>query len=253
MQTIFDSPGGTDPVALDLGSMGKGQAWVNGHHLGRYWLLLAPSSGCSSCDYRGPYNSDKCRTDCGEPSQRWQVIVSFIASFFVLIARRTTLSDYNSCARISFPASVYISAISVAMPWLSHLHFPCIISLVLMWSWQHRYHIPRAWLQPSGNLLVLFEEIGGDVTTISLVTRSAHAVCAHIDQSQPPPVQSWTAHLSMGALISSPAEALLECAAGQHISHIKFASFGNPRGSCGHFHHGKCHAMGSSEVVQKVN
>lgn len=75
MQTTFDAPGGTDPVALDLGSMGKGQAWVNGHHLGRYWLLLAPKSGCSTCDYRGAYNPDRCRTNCGEPSQRWQVIM----------------------------------------------------------------------------------------------------------------------------------------------------------------------------------
>lgn len=180
-KTTFDSPGGTDPVALDLGSMGKGQAWVNGHHLGRYWLLLAPSSGCSSCDYRGAYYSDKCRTDCGQPSQRW-------------------------------------------------------------------YHIPRAWLKATGNLLVLFEEIGGDVTNISLATRSAHAVCAHIDESQPPPVQSVTLSSSHSPI----AEALLECAAGQHISHIKFASFGNPRGSCGHFHHGKCHATDSTEVVHKL-
>lgn len=183
-KTTFDAPGGTDPVALDLGSMGKGQAWVNGHHLGRYWLLLAQETGCSACDYRGPYNSAKCLTNCGEPSQRW-------------------------------------------------------------------YHIPRAWLQPTGNLLVLFEEIGGDVSKISLVTRSAHAVCSHVADSQPSPVQSWPAHRSMDAS-SGPAEVLLECAAGQHISHIKFASFGNPRGSCGHFHRGKCHAVESSEVVQKL-
>jgi hypothetical protein len=121
-----------------------------------------------------------------------------------------------------------------------------------MWSWRYRYHIPRAWLQPTGNLLVLFEEIGGDVSKISLVTRSAHAVCSHVAESQPSPVQSWSAHRSMDAS-SGPAEVLLECAAGQHISHIKFASFGNPQGSCGHFHRGKCHAVESSEVVQKVN
>lgn len=76
-QTTFDAPKGTDPVALDLGSMGKGQAWVNGHHMGRYWpSVLASQSGCSTCDYRGAYDADKCRTNCGKPSQRWQVIIS---------------------------------------------------------------------------------------------------------------------------------------------------------------------------------
>ncbi|KAK3005555.1 hypothetical protein RJ639_016353, partial [Escallonia herrerae] len=68
--THFDAPGGTDPVVLNLGSMGKGQAWVNGHHIGRYWTLVSPKDGCQrTCDYRGAYNSAKCTTNCGEPTQ----------------------------------------------------------------------------------------------------------------------------------------------------------------------------------------
>nr|AAF70821.1 beta-galactosidase [Solanum lycopersicum] len=71
-KTKFDAPGGTDPVALDFSSMGKGQAWVNGHHVGRYWTLVAPNNGCGrTCDYRGAYHSDKCRTNCGEITQAW--------------------------------------------------------------------------------------------------------------------------------------------------------------------------------------
>lgn len=35
-----------------------------------------------------------------------------------------------------------------------------------------RYHVPRSWLKPTGNLLVVFEEIGGDASKISLVKRS---------------------------------------------------------------------------------
>lgn len=74
-QTYFDAPPGTDPVALDLESMGKGQAWVNGHHIGRYWTLVAPKNGCqNTCDYRGSYNSDKCTTNCGKPTQTWYVL-----------------------------------------------------------------------------------------------------------------------------------------------------------------------------------
>ncbi|CAJ1939116.1 unnamed protein product [Sphenostylis stenocarpa] len=69
-KTYFDVPGGTDPVALDLKSMGKGQAWVNGHHIGRYWTRVSPESGCKQvCDYRGAYDSDKCLTNCGKPTQ----------------------------------------------------------------------------------------------------------------------------------------------------------------------------------------
>lgn len=34
-----------------------------------------------------------------------------------------------------------------------------------------RYHIPRSWLTPTGNLLVVFEEWGGDPTWMSLVER----------------------------------------------------------------------------------
>ncbi|KAI4357584.1 hypothetical protein L6164_001523 [Bauhinia variegata] len=51
----------------------KGQAWVNGKSLGRYWTsYLADQNGCSStCDYRGAYSASKCMTNCGEPTQRW--------------------------------------------------------------------------------------------------------------------------------------------------------------------------------------
>ncbi|KAG2308889.1 hypothetical protein Bca52824_028637 [Brassica carinata] len=69
-KTYFNTPDGTDPVVLDLGSMGKGQAWVNGHHIGRYWSIVAQKDGCDrTCDYRGAYTSDKCTTNCGKPTQ----------------------------------------------------------------------------------------------------------------------------------------------------------------------------------------
>lgn len=39
-KTLFDAPGGNDPLALNLGSMGKGEVWVNGQSIGRYWVSL---------------------------------------------------------------------------------------------------------------------------------------------------------------------------------------------------------------------
>ncbi|KAJ8545578.1 hypothetical protein K7X08_018161 [Anisodus acutangulus] len=67
----FSPPEGRGPVSLNLSSMGKGQAWVNGQHVGRYWSSYrSPSTGCSdNCDYRGAYDSWKCLKICGQPAQ----------------------------------------------------------------------------------------------------------------------------------------------------------------------------------------
>ncbi|XP_027343447.1 beta-galactosidase 7-like [Abrus precatorius] len=69
----FKAPLGTNPVVVDLQGMGKGQAWVNGQSIGRYWSSwTSPTNGCSdTCDYRGKYEPAKCNTNCGNPSQRW--------------------------------------------------------------------------------------------------------------------------------------------------------------------------------------
>ncbi|PON61833.1 Glycoside hydrolase [Parasponia andersonii] len=37
-KVVFDAPSGNDSVALNLSTMGKGEAWVNGHSIGRYWV-----------------------------------------------------------------------------------------------------------------------------------------------------------------------------------------------------------------------
>jgi hypothetical protein len=58
-------------VALDMGSMGKGQVWVNGRHAGRYWSYRAHSRGCGRCSYAGTYREDQCTSNCGDLSQRW--------------------------------------------------------------------------------------------------------------------------------------------------------------------------------------
>ncbi|XP_021902005.1 beta-galactosidase 7 isoform X2 [Carica papaya] len=70
----FKAPLGTDPVVVDLLGLGKGEAWINGHSIGRYWpSFIADEQGCSDavCDYRGSYNGDKCVSNCGQPTQRY--------------------------------------------------------------------------------------------------------------------------------------------------------------------------------------
>ena len=71
IQTSFDAPEGTDPVAVDFTGMGKGEAWLNGQSIGRYWpALSSQNSGCTDhCDYRGTYSSGKCLRKCGKPQQ----------------------------------------------------------------------------------------------------------------------------------------------------------------------------------------
>ncbi|KAG5543125.1 hypothetical protein RHGRI_016020 [Rhododendron griersonianum] len=104
-RAYFDAPEGDEPLALDMLSMGKGQAWINGQSIGRYWPVYAQGN-CSTCSYVGTYRKTDCLSGCGKPTQRW-------------------------------------------------------------------YHVPRSWLQPTQNLLVIFEELFGDVFKIALVKRTS--------------------------------------------------------------------------------
>lgn len=181
-KVMFLAPEGTGPLALNLASMGKGQAWVNGQSVGRYWpAYLSPSSGCTdNCDYRGSYDASKCQKDCGRPAQ--------------------TL-----------------------------------------------YHVPRSWINPGENLLVLHEEIGGDPSKVSVVTRTGQEICAVISQKDPAPVDSWKPNTE---LMPDGPQVQLSCEAGWRITSIRFASFGNPQGSCGAFAPGACHSEVASLIEQ---
>ena len=94
LRTTFDMPDTDEPLALDLSSMQKGMAWLNGRCIGRYWL--APGIG---------------------KSEAW-------------------LSPPIEDVRAGAPTQCY-------------------------------YHLPAEWLKEK-NVLVLFEEIGGDPTAICL-------------------------------------------------------------------------------------
>lgn len=176
-KTFFNAPAGNDPLALDMGSMGKGQIWINGRSIGRYWPSYKASGSCGSCDYRGTYNEKKCQSNCGESSQRW-------------------------------------------------------------------YHVPRSWLNPTGNLLVVLEEWGGDPSGIAMVKRTVGSVCADISEMQPS-INNW--HTKTYQI----PKAHLLCPAGQKMSQIKFASFGTPQGVCGSYSEGACHAHKSYDAFEK--
>ncbi|CAH9119279.1 unnamed protein product [Cuscuta epithymum] len=178
----FNAPDGDEPLALDMTSMGKGQIWINGQNLGRYWTAYA-SGKCTRCDYVGPFKPQKCQLGCGQPTQRW-------------------------------------------------------------------YHVPRSWLKPSENLLVLFEELGGDPTRISVVKRSVSTLCADVGEIHPS-IKNWEIEGFGGPKEPPKPKVHLHCGPGQSISSIKFASFGTPLGTCGTFQQGPCHALSSYSVLEK--
>ncbi|KAK2969871.1 hypothetical protein RJ640_030180, partial [Escallonia rubra] len=172
-KATFLAPEGSGPLMLNLASMGKGQAWVNGQGIGRYWpAYISPSTGCvDTCDYRGTYEPFKCLKKCGQPAQ--------------------TL-----------------------------------------------YHIPRSWVHPGQNLLVLHEELGGDPSKVSVLTQTGKEVCAHVSEADPSQADSWKPYSDVK---SQGPEVRLACEQGWHITSINFASFGRPEGECGAFSPGSCH------------
>ncbi|XP_022147711.1 beta-galactosidase-like isoform X2 [Momordica charantia] len=70
-KTNFNTPAGNEPLALDMSSMGKGQIWINGRSIGRYWPAYAASGSCGKCSYAGIFTEKKCLSNCGQPSQKW--------------------------------------------------------------------------------------------------------------------------------------------------------------------------------------
>lgn len=114
-----------------------------------------------------------------------------------------------------------------------------------------RYHLPRSWLKPTQNLLVLFEELGGDPTRITLVKRSTTSVCADVAEYHPN-IKNWQIESYGRTEEFHKPKVHLRCGPGQSISSIKFASFGTPLGTCGTFQQGTCHAPSSYTTLEKV-
>lgn len=114
-----------------------------------------------------------------------------------------------------------------------------------------RYHVPRSWLKPSGNQLIVLEELGGNPAGITLVKRTMDRVCADIFEGQPSLKNSQI--IGSSKVNSLQSKAHLWCAPGLKISKIQFASFGVPQGTCGSFREGSCHAHKSYDALQRVH
>ncbi|XP_057500684.1 beta-galactosidase 13-like [Actinidia eriantha] len=118
---------------------------------------------------------------------------------------------------------------------------------------QSEYHIPRSFLTPGKNLLVLFEETGGNPDGIEVLLVNRDTICSFISEDHPPSAKSWEKN---GGKLQAAVEdvktgAHLTCPDGKKIKFVDFASFGDPFGSCGNFVEGKCTSPNSKKVVEE--
>lgn len=121
--------------------------------------------------------------------------------------------------------------------------------------------MPRSFLKPSGNLLILLEEENnGNPLGISLDTVLTTRACVKVSESHLPPVSTWVAEKKSGGKKNNNRMnrrktapiAKLSCPPGRKISKVLFASYGTPSGDCQSYAKGSCHASNSETIVKRV-
>ncbi|KAL2937121.1 Beta-galactosidase 14 [Bienertia sinuspersici] len=121
---------------------------------------------------------------------------------------------------------------------------------------QSEYHIPRSYLKPKDNFLVIFDEAGGNIDTVQIETVNRDVVCSYITEDMPPSVMSWKRDAHDAIVTVGDEEpktkAILKCPKHKVISHVEFASFGNSRGVCGFFLLGTCNSPNTQKIVEQV-
>ncbi|CAD5329984.1 unnamed protein product [Arabidopsis thaliana] len=119
---------------------------------------------------------------------------------------------------------------------------------------QIEYHIPRSFLKPKKNLLVIFEEepnVKPELMDFAIVNRDT--VCSYVGENYTPSVRHWTRKKDQVQAITDNVSltATLKCSGTKKIAAVEFASFGNPIGVCGNFTLGTCNAPVSKQVIEK--
>ncbi|KAG9442709.1 hypothetical protein H6P81_018563 [Aristolochia fimbriata] len=142
---------------------------------------------------------------------------------------------------------IWVNGISIGRYWVSFL------SPIGKPS-QSEYHIPRDFLKPTDNLLVVLEESGGNPETIELLRVSRDTICTIISDKHPPHVTTWKRLNNQFQTVIEDAKptAYLKCPTSKVIEAIEFASYGNPEGYCGSFKVGTCNAGAAQSVAEKA-
>lgn len=158
---------------------------------------------------------------------------------------------------------VWINGKSIGRYWVSFLspigkpsqskHSIIFTSMLCIrkYSWSH---IPRAFLKPTDNLLAIFEEIGGNIDGVQIVTVNRNTVCSYITESDPPRIKKWTREDSVIQKVFDDARrsATLMCPDNRKILGVEFASYSNPFAACGNYILGNCSAPRSKKIIEQV-
>ncbi|KAE8663527.1 Beta-galactosidase 14 isoform 2 [Hibiscus syriacus] len=125
---------------------------------------------------------------------------------------------------------VWINGRSIGRYWMSYLS-------VLKEPTQSEYHIPRTFLKPTKNLIVVFEEDGGNPKDIEIVVIDRDTICSSVTENHPPSPRLYenkNGNLQDKTNDLKP-KADLKCSNEKKIVAVEFASFGDPFGSCGSY------------------
>ncbi|KAL2346041.1 hypothetical protein Fmac_000041 [Flemingia macrophylla] len=141
---------------------------------------------------------------------------------------------------------IWVNGQNIGRHWMSYLS-------PLGTPTQSEYHIPRAYLNPQDNLLVIFEEEGVAPSEVEILNVNRDTICSFISESDPANVNSWASRRgSFHPIVDAVGPtATLECEAGMKIVAVEFASFGNPSGYCGDFAMGSCNAPATQQIVEQ--
>ncbi|KAK2435141.1 beta-galactosidase [Trifolium repens] len=141
---------------------------------------------------------------------------------------------------------VWVNGESIGRHWLSYLS-------PLGKPTQSEYHIPRSFLKPKDNLLVILEEEAVSPEKVAILNVNRDTVCSIITENHPPNIKEFSNKNKVFKPSSTNLmpEAIIKCPNHKTISAIEFASFGDPTGFCGGFTMGKCHAPASKKIVEQ--
>ncbi|KAJ0077209.1 hypothetical protein Patl1_36031 [Pistacia atlantica] len=142
---------------------------------------------------------------------------------------------------------IWINGKSIGRYWVSYLS-------PLGEPTQSEYHVPRSFLKPTDNLMVVLEEEeGGKPEEIQIELVDRDTICSYITDIHPPPVQAWEhKNKQLRPRLGAPKPvAGLHCPTHKVITEVQFASYGDPTGFCGAYLVGNCTVPATKEVVEK--
>ncbi|CAI0445319.1 unnamed protein product [Linum tenue] len=120
-------------------------------------------------------------------------------------------------------------------------------------STQAEYLIPRSYLKPKENLIVVLEEEPAHPSNITILTVNRDTICSYVSELSPPSVRQWERKDDKFKPVGPEAKvgARLKCPNRKKIDVVDFASYGDPYGACGGFAQGRCSSPVSKQVIEQ--